>query len=136
MQGCEVTLMLSLLPALRPDSTSPDEIVATYRRHATLAQWLCDQAPPDVTDALTAASVRAHSARIAGRNTRSAEADLSALVDEQRRRDDWVSSHRDEITAWTRLESDVRFYEYRLGQAASYTQPEHVMALIGPSLNA
>jgi hypothetical protein len=27
---------------------------------------------------------------------------------------------------------DVRRYEYRLGQAASYTQPEHVTALLGP----
>ena len=51
---------------------------------------------------------------------------------EQRRRDEWVASHRDEITTWSRLERDVRRYEYRLGQAASYTQPEHVTALLGP----
>ena len=40
--------------------------------------------------------------------------------------------HRDEITTWSRLDRDVRRYEYRLGQAASYTQPEHVTALLGP----
>jgi conjugative relaxase-like TrwC/TraI family protein len=110
---------------------SPADLATTYRL-ATLARWLCDQAPPDVTDALAAATDRAHSARLAGRDTRSAEADVSVLVAGQRRRDEWIASHRDEITAWSRLETDVRRYEYRLGQAASYTQPEHVTALLGP----
>jgi hypothetical protein len=57
---------------------------------------------------------------------------VSALVAVQRRRDQWVASHRDEITAWAQLERDVRRYEYRLGQAASYIQPGHVTALLGP----
>ena len=100
---------------------SPADLAATYGQHATLARWLCDHAPPDVTDELAAASDRAHHARIAGRDTQSAEADVSALVARQRRRDEWVASHRDEITTWSRLERDVRRYEYRLGQAASYT---------------
>ena len=43
-----------------------------------------------------------------------------------------MASHRNEITAWSRLESDVRRYEYRVDQAAGYTQPEHVTALLGP----
>ena len=34
---------------------SPDDLSATYRQHATLARWLCDAAPPDVTDELAAA---------------------------------------------------------------------------------
>jgi hypothetical protein len=111
---------------------SPDDLAAAYRHHATLARWLCDQAAPDVTDELAAASDRAHQARIDGRDARSAQADVAALVAEQRRRDEWVASHRDEITAWSRLEKDVRRYEYRLGQAAGYTQPEHVTGLLGP----
>ena len=43
-----------------------------------------------------------------------------------------MASHRDEIATWSRLDRDVRRYEYRLGQAASYAQPEHVTALLGP----
>jgi hypothetical protein len=111
---------------------SPDDLVATYDQHAILARWLCDQAAPDVTDALAAASDRAHHARVAGRDAQSAKADVSALVARQRRRDEWIAVHRDEITAWCRLDGDVRRYEYRLGQAASYTQPEHVTSLLGP----
>jgi conjugative relaxase-like TrwC/TraI family protein len=129
-QSREQTMAQDHLPQW--SAPSPADLDATYRHHATMAQWLCDQAPPDVTDALAAASDKAHSARVAGRDTRSAEADVSVLVAEQRCRDEWVASHRGEITAWSRLETDVRRYEYRLGQAASYTQPEHVMGLLGP----
>jgi hypothetical protein len=88
--------------------------------------------PDDVTDELAAASDRAHPARVAGRDPRRALADVSALVARQRRRDEWVASHRDEITTWARLERDIRLYEYRLGQAVSYSQAEHVTALLGP----
>ncbi len=128
-QSREQTMAQDHLPQW--SAPSPADLDATYRHHATMAQWLSDQAPPDVTDALAAASDKAHSARVAGRDTRSAEADVSVLVAEQRCRDEWVASHRGEITAWSRLETDVRRYEYRLGQAASYTQPEHVMGLLG-----
>ncbi len=113
-----------------PDWSVPSPV--DYAQHATLARWLIDQAPPDVADELAAASDRAHKARVAGRDARSAEADVSALVAGQRRHDDWVAVHRDAITTWARLDGDVRRYEYRLGQAASYTQPEHVTALLGP----
>ena len=129
-QSREQTMAQDRLPIW--PATSPDELAATYHRHATMARWLCDQAPLDVTDELAAASDRAHYARVAGQDTRSALADVSALVAEQRRRNDWVASHRDEITTWYQLERDVRHYEYRLGQAASYTQPEHVSSLLGP----
>jgi hypothetical protein len=111
---------------------SPDDLAATYDQHATMARWLCAEAPPDVTDELAAASDRAHHACVAGRDARSAEANVSALVAGQRRHDDWVAAHRDEITTWSRLDGDVQRYEYRLGQAAGYTQPEHVTALLGP----
>ena len=129
-QSREQTMAQDRLPTW--PAISPDELAATYHRHATMARWLCDQAPLDVTDELAAASDRAHYARVAGKDTRSALADVSALVAEQRRRNDWVASHRDEITTWYQLERDVRHYEYRLGQAASYTQPEHVSSLLGP----
>jgi conjugative relaxase-like TrwC/TraI family protein len=129
-QSREQTMAQNHLPAW--PALSPDDLSATYRQHATLAQWLADHSPEDVTDELAAASDRAHHARIAGRDTQSAEADVSALVARQRRRDEWVAAHRDEITTWSRLDGDVRRYEYRLGQAVSYSQAEHVTALLGP----
>jgi hypothetical protein len=45
-----------------------------------------------------------------------------------------VASHRDEITTCYQLDRDVRHYEYRLGHAATYTQPEHLTAFFGPLL--
>ena len=129
-QSREQTMARDHLPEW--PAPSSHDLAAPYRQHATLARWLCDHAPPDVTDELAAASDRAHHARVAGRDTRSALADVSVLAAVQRRRDEWVASHRDEITTWFRLERDVRRYEYRLGQAASYTQPEHVTSLLGP----
>jgi hypothetical protein len=86
----------------------------------------------DVTDQLAAASDRAHQARTTGQDSRDEMADVSALVAQQRRREEWVSRHRDEIATWSRLEKEVQRYEYRLGQAATYTQPGHVTALLGP----
>ena len=50
---------------------------------------------------------------------------------EQRRRNEWVAHHRDEITTWSDLDRAVRRTEYRLGQVATYTRPEHVTALLG-----
>ena len=129
-QSREQTMAYDHLPEW--PAPSPDDLSATYRQHRTLARWLCDAAPPDVTDELVAASDRAYHARIDGRDTRSAEADVSALVAVQRRRDEWVAFHRDEITTWSQLERDVRRYEYRRGQAASYIQPDHVSSLLGP----
>ena len=111
---------------------SSEDLAGSYRQHANLARWLTEHAPPDVTDQLAAASDRAHHARVAGRDARSAQADVSALVTVQRRRNEWVARHQDEIATWSRLERDVRRYEYRLGQAAGYTQPDHVTELLGP----
>jgi hypothetical protein len=129
-QSREQTMARDHLPAW--SNPSSEDLAAAYDQHAILARWLCEQAPADITDELAAASDRAHHARIDGWDTRGKEADVSALVANQRRRDEWVASHRDEITAWSRLDRDVRRYEYRLGQAASYTQPEHVTGLLGP----
>jgi conjugative relaxase-like TrwC/TraI family protein len=111
---------------------SPDDLAAAYREHATLARWLADHAPEDVTGQLAAASDRAHQARVAGRDTRSARAEVQALVAVQRRRNEWVTRHQAEIATWSRLERDLRRYEYRLGQAATYVQPDHITALLGP----
>jgi conjugative relaxase-like TrwC/TraI family protein len=126
----EQTMAQDHLPQWPAPST--DDLATAYHQHDTLARWLCEHAPQDVTDELAAASDRVHHAHIAGRDAQTAEADLAALVARQRRRHEWVASHRDEITTWSRLDGDVRRYEYRLGQAAGYIQPEYVTALLGP----
>jgi hypothetical protein len=129
-QSREQTMAQDNLP--KWSAPSADDLAAIYHHHATMARRLCAEMPPDVTDELAAASDRAHHARAAGRDAGKAEADVSALVARQLRRDEWVAANRDEITTWYRLERDVRRYEYRLGQAAGYTQPEHVTAFLGP----
>lgn len=129
-QNREQTMARDRLPAW--PAVSPDDLGATYRQHAALARWLTEHAPVDVTDQLAAASDRAHQARRTGRDTQGAMADVSALVSQQRRRDEWVARHEEEIATWSRLEREVQRYEYRLGQAATYTQPAHVTALLGP----
>ncbi|HVA05159.1 MAG TPA: hypothetical protein VNG12_00290, partial [Acidimicrobiales bacterium] len=113
-------------------AVSPDDLGATYRQHAALARWLTEHAPVDVTDQLAAASDRAHQARTTGRDTRGPMDDVPALVSQQRHRDEWVARHEEEIATWSRLEREVQRYEYRLGQAATYSRPGHVTALLGP----
>ena len=110
----------------------PADVVATYHRRYTLTQWLIDQAPPDLTAGLAAASDRAHHLRVTDSDPLSAQAEVSALVTAQRRRDEWVARHHSEITTWARLEKDIRRFEYRLGQAATYTRPDHLTAVLGP----
>jgi hypothetical protein len=112
-------------------SLSPDDLDATYRQHATLGRWLTDHAPADVTEQLAAASARAQDARATGQDTHNALEDLSVFAATQRRRNEWIARHRDEITTWFQLDRAVRRNEYRLGQAASYSRLEHLTALLG-----
>jgi len=128
-QSREQTMAQDRLPIW--PAASPDELATTYHRHATMARWLCDQAPLDVTDELAAASDRARDARVAGRDTDAALTELSALAAQQRHRNAWVAHHRDEITTWSDLDRAVRRTEYRLGQVATYNRPEHITALLG-----
>jgi hypothetical protein len=107
-------------------ASSRDDLSAIYHRHATVARWLADQAPPDVTDALAAASDRAHSARVSGRETRSAEADVSALVARQRSRDD----------GWRRTETrSRRGLDWRATSGATSTASIRPPAIPSPSMS-
>jgi conjugative relaxase-like TrwC/TraI family protein len=129
-QSREQTMAIDRLPVWA--SLSPDDLDATYRQHATLGRWLTDHAPADVTDQLAAAYDRTRHAQATERDAHAALEDLSTFAATQRRRNEWVARHRDEITTWSQLDRAVRRNEYRLGQAASYSQPEHVTALLGP----
>jgi hypothetical protein len=85
-----------------------------------------------VTDQLAAAMERDHWARITFRNQARAAQDLARWAAAQRVRNQWVDSHQEEISRWSRMEGDLRRYEYRLGRAAAYTSPRHVTDLLGP----
>ena len=128
-QTREQTMAYERLPSWA--SLSPDDLDATYRQHATLGRWLTDHAPADVTDQLAAAYDRTRHTQATGRDAHDALEDLSAFAAAQRRRNEWVAHHRDEITTWFQLDRAVRRNEYRLGQAAAYSRPEHVTALLG-----
>ena len=43
----------------------------------------------------------------------------------------WVR-HQAEIERWSQLDRDLRRHEYRLGQAAAYSRPDHTAAVLGP----
>jgi conjugative relaxase-like TrwC/TraI family protein len=125
---------------------APDELDATYRQHATLARWLSDHAPEDVTEQLAVAvegtaverpafegegieGIRG--IRAVGRESHPEPRDLATLAAAQRHRNAWIARHQEEITTWYDLEGTIRRHEYRLGQAAAYSRPEHVTDLLG-----
>ena len=117
-----------------PETTvlAPDDLAATYHEFAVLSDWLNDQAPADVTDQLAAALERDQRARAIGRGREGAMKELATMAAAQRLRNQWVVRHQEEITRWSRMEGSIRRYEYRLGQAATYTSPKHVTDLLGP----
>ncbi len=110
----------------------PDDLDAVYRQHADLGRWLTEHSSADVTDELAASANRDHEARTAGQGVEAEREDLTALAVARRQRNDWVARHRDEITNWSQLDGTIRRHEYRLGQAAAFTRPEHVSHLLGP----
>ena len=126
----EQTMAKDRLPSW--PAISPDDLDATYCQHATLGRWLTDHAPVDMTDELADAHRRDLAARTAGREDRAAREDLAALAGAQRERNAWVTHHQDEIATWSQLEGAIRRYEYRLGQAAIYARPEHLLNVLGP----
>ncbi len=104
-------------------------------QHADLGRWLDDHAPADVTDQLAAASWN-RDQRSPGRRPGVRGADREDLADTggspaASQRLGRPPPGRDHH-AGRRLEGTIRRYEYRLGQAATYTCPEHVTDLLGP----
>jgi hypothetical protein len=110
----------------------PDDLDATYRQHADLGRWLIEHAPADQTDQLAESWNRDYEALPADREVQADRQDLASFARAQRQRNDWVVNHRDEITTWSQLEGTIRRHEYRLGQVAAFTRPEHVTDLLGP----
>jgi len=104
-QNREQTMARDRLPTWR--ATSAEDVASSYRECARLGRWIAEHAPAD--DSRQCADAHA-----------------------QRHLQAWVARHQGEIERWSCLDRGLRRHEYRLGQAAGYTEPEHVTAVLGP----
>jgi conjugative relaxase-like TrwC/TraI family protein len=129
-QNREQTMARDLTPNW--PTVTQEDLDAAFREHATLGQWIADHAPNDVTRQLADAYLRPLDTSSAEQSGPGADDDVKTLLAAQRRREAWVTAHRTEIETWSRLDRDLRRHEYRLGQAAAYSQPDHTTAVLGP----
>jgi len=129
-QNREQTMARDLTPTW--PTVPSEDLESAFRKHATLGQWIVDHVPADVTRQLADAYLRPLDTSSAEQSWPGADDDVKTLVAAQRRRETWVTAHRTEIETWSRLDRDFRRYEYRLGQAAGYSQPDHTTAVLGP----
>jgi len=113
-------------------TVTAEDLDAAFREHASLGQWIAEHAPADVTRQLADAYLRPLDTSSAEQSQPGADDDVKTLLAAQRRRDAWVSRHRTKIETWSRLDQDLRRHQYRLGQAAAYSQPDHTTAALGP----
>ena len=129
-QNKEQTMARDCLPTW--PSVSPDDVASTYREHADLRSWIADHAPPDVSHQLADAYLRRLDASSGEHHGTEAEDDVRTLTAAQRRRQTWARGHRAQIEKWSQLDRDIRRHEYRLGQVAAYSRPDHTTSLLGP----
>jgi conjugative relaxase-like TrwC/TraI family protein len=129
-QNREQTMARDLTPTW-PTMTHED-LDAAFREHATLGQWIADHAPADVTRQLADTYLRPLDTSGADKSRTGADDDVKTLLAAQRRREAWVGRHATELETWSRLDQDLRRHEYRLGQAAAYSQPDHTTEVLGP----
>jgi hypothetical protein len=129
-QNREQTMARDLTPTW--PTVTQEDLDAAFREHATLGQWIADNAPTDVTRQLADAYLRPLDTSSAEQSGPGADDDVKTLLAAQRRREAWVTAHRTEIETWSRLDRDLRRHQYRLGQAAAYSQPDYTTAVLGP----
>jgi conjugative relaxase-like TrwC/TraI family protein len=129
-QNREQTMARDSMPTW-PTVTSED-LDTAFREHASLSRWITAHAPADVTRQLADAYLRPLDTSNAEKSRPGAEDEVKTLLAAQRRRETWVNHHLTEIETWSRLDRDLRRHEYRLGQAASYSQPDHTTEVLGP----
>jgi conjugative relaxase-like TrwC/TraI family protein len=128
-QNREQTMARDSMPTW-PTVTSED-LDAAFREHASLGQWIADNVPADVTRQLADAYLRPLDTSSAEQSRPGTDDHVKTLLAVQRRREAWATAHRTEIETWSRLDRDLRRHEYRLGQAATYSQPDHTTAALG-----
>ena len=129
-QNKEQTMARDRAPTWPP--VAADDVASAYREHASLGRWIADHAPADVARQLADAYLRRLDALSGEHGRTEAEVDVRALAAAQRRRDAWMRGHQAEIERWSQLDRGLRRHEYRLGQAAAYSRPEHTAAVLGP----
>jgi conjugative relaxase-like TrwC/TraI family protein len=129
-QSREQTMARDRLPTW--PTVAQAELDAAYREHATLSQWMDENAPADVTRQLADAYLRTVDDAGVGHSDPQAQADVKELLASQREREAWVAAHRTEIATWSQLGQDLQRYEYRLGQAAGFSQPKYTTTTLGP----
>jgi conjugative relaxase-like TrwC/TraI family protein len=111
----------------------PDQLAAAYARLDKLRHDLTSQAPHDFGPSLDKQHRRALIAEYEGRAVDPRDQNWTRVLESvQGYRKEWLSEHRQKILEWTRLDDALRRHEYRLGQAAAYSRPEHVTSLLGP----
>jgi hypothetical protein len=111
---------------------SPHELDVIYRQHTDLGRWLAEHEPADRSEQLAESWNRDYEARPAGRVVEDSCDGLTTLARAQRQRRDWVADHHHEISTCPQLDASIRRHEYRLGQVAAFTRPEHVTDLLRP----
>ncbi len=111
----------------------PGQLDATYRQFDQLGRELTTTAPIGVLQELLEHRRLEHEAERAGRvvdaEVRKETGQLARL---HAYREAWITEHRGDFNTWARLDDALRRHEYRLGQAAAYSRPEHVTSLLGP----
>jgi conjugative relaxase-like TrwC/TraI family protein len=127
-QSKEQTMARDRLPTW--PAVSVEKIAAAYRERASLEKWIADHAPPDAVRQLADTSFGA--VDIDERARTRAQGDVTNSDAAKRRLVAWAVRHQAEIEMWSELEHELRRHEYRLGQAAAYSQPEHTLASLGP----
>lgn len=127
-QSREQMMAQDLVP--RWPTVTPGDLDAAFKEHATLDHTLAENAPEDITSRLEGARLRLFDKSRSEPVAPGATKHLADLLAAQCQREAWIADHRQEIEAWPRL--DLRRLEYRLGQSASYDQPDHTTALLGP----
>ncbi len=136
---------VAALEALREAFARSESLATLAPRLANLNAWIARETPPDRSGELGWAVEGLEHARRhcrpgtltrAGRQDRrrlqEAEACYATVSAEQGRREAWLAEHADLLAYRDRLSEAVAERRHELGVRAAITQPDHVVALIGP----
>jgi conjugative relaxase-like TrwC/TraI family protein len=110
----------------------PDQLDAAYRQFDQLGRALTTTAPIGVLQELLEHRRLEQEAEQAGRVDGEVRKETGQLALLHAYRQVWITEHREDFNTWARLDDALRRHEYRLGQAAAYSRPEHVTSLLGP----
>ncbi|MDP9070357.1 MAG: AAA family ATPase, partial [Actinomycetota bacterium] len=135
---------VAALEVLREALARSESLATLAPRLANLDAWIAKETPPDRSRELQWAADGLEHARAycrpghftrAGREDRrrleAAQARYAAVAAEQRQRQAWLEAHADTLAYREELAEAVTKRRRELGVAATITQPDHVVDLIG-----